>query len=348
MKVTIQSLRLFVVLIFALFQMSACGTVTKAGSISPKMDQNSFSDLSSLESDASLLAYNPALRLESEIAPGYLVEVSSNQDQNINGEFRISEQGILDLPYAVKVDTSNSSIAELRSLIRDSYRTYFRGSPDIEVKIKERKVWVRAQGLVNKPGTYLVEPEAGLDEVISQADGLKTSSDGISAPRFAKINAYGNEVVIRLADFYAGNSSVVSHWRGGESIFFQSDLQKGAAQVAFDSKYVHVLGQVRAPGEYAFKDNATFLHYLVQAGGPTDRANTNNILLVSTKSQDGKFETTKLSLSNLEEVQSLKGGDVLFVQADNRSDLERDAGVLGGFGGFLGAIATTILVGNEL
>jgi len=348
MKVTTKSLLLISILALLLSQSAGCGSASKPGSISPKMDQNSFSDLSALDSGTSLTTYNPATRLDSEIAPGYLIEVSSNQDQNINGEFRISEQGILNLPYAVKVDAANSSVAELRSLVRDSYRTYFRGSPDIEIKIKEKKVWVRAQGLLNKPGTYLVEPEAGLDEVIAQAEGLKTGSDGISAPRFAKINADGSEAVIRLSDFYAGNSNVVSHWRGGESIFFQSDLQKGAAQAAFDSKYVHVLGQVRAPGEYAFKDSATFLYYLVQAGGPTDRANTNNILLVSSKAEDGKFETTKLSLSELEEAQSLKGGDVLFVQADNRSDLERDAGILGGFGGFLGSIATTILVGNEL
>ena len=349
MKTPIKFLLASVYTLSCVLALTGCGSSSVAGSVSPqKLDQNSFIDAMPSANSAVQTIYNPATRLDNEIAPGYLIVIHSNQDSNLNGEFRISDQGTLLLPYNVKVNASNTSLAELRSSIRDSYRTFFRGSPDIEIIVKEKKVWVKAQGLVNKPGTYLLDPSGGLDEVISQANGLKPGVDGISAPRFAKISADGQESIIRLADFYAGNSNLVSNWRGGESIFFQNEVQGVSGQAAFDSKYIHVLGQVRAPGEYAFKDQANFFYYLVQAGGPTDRANTDKILLISPNPSDGKLKTSKLTLSDLESAPDLRGGDVLFVQADNPTDLQKDAGVLGSLGGFLGSIATTVLVGNQL
>jgi protein involved in polysaccharide export with SLBB domain len=340
--------RIFILAATICFLLS-CSSTSKPGSIAPAtLDQNSFADIStSSASNSTANVYNPAARLDNEIAPGYLIEMHSNQDQSLNGEYRISEQGFLDLPYEVKVTSSDTSIAELRSKIRDSYRTFFRGTPDIEITVKERKVWVRAQGLVNKPGTYLLESTGGLDEIIALADGLKPGTDGISAPRFAKINDNGQVAVIRLSDFYAGNSNLVSHWRGGENVFFQNDLPQSPGQSVFDTKYVHVLGQVRAPGEYAFKESAGFLYYLVQAGGPTDRADTDKILLVSSKSPGTAPTTSNLALSDLENSPAVQGGDVLFILADNPSDLERDTGILGNLGGFIGAIATTVLVGKD-
>lgn len=344
---------LSLVLTISAFAFSSCSSSSTPGSISPnKLEQTSFIDSPAVESVTGSASaqniYNPSSRLDNEVAPGYLIAIRSNQDANLNGEFRISDLGTIELPYEVKVNASNKSVAELRSAIRDSYRTYFRGTPDIEISIKERKVWVRAQGLVNKPGTYLLDPNGGLDEVVSASGGLKAGADGISAPRVAKITADGQDSVIRLSDFYAGNSKLVTSWRGGESVFFQSEAPAVIGQSTFDEKYIHVLGQVRAPGEYAFKDQANFFYYLVQAGGPTDRANTDKILLISSDAKDGKLKTSKISLSDLEDAPNLHGGDVLFVQADNPTDLQRDAGVLGSLGGFLGSIATTILVGNEL
>lgn len=332
-----------------------CGSSSRAGSVSPHiLNADSFAG----EMHASLpdtaapslaaVMYNPPSRLENEIAPGYLITLRSNQDSNLSGEFRISEQGFLDLPYNVRVTAMNTSVAELRSLVRDAYRPFFRGTPDVEIAVKERKVWVRAQGLVTKPGSFLIDATSGLDQVIAEAGGLKTGADGISGARFAKITGDSGEAVVRLSDFYGGKTNLVSSWRGGESVFFQNDVQPRIGEPSFDAKYIHVLGQVRAPGEYAFKDQANFFYYLVQAGGPTDRANTDKILLVRSNEAGKGLTSSRLSLSDLEDAPALHGGDVLFVQADNLSDIQKDASVLGSIGGFLGSIATTVLVGQEL
>ncbi len=114
----IHSLALVLFLIVSAFTFSSCSSSSKAGSISPnKLNENSFVNLPNLGNTVTQNVYNPTARLDSEIAPGYLIALNSNQNSNLNGEFRISEQGVLELPYNVRVNASNTSITELRSLI---------------------------------------------------------------------------------------------------------------------------------------------------------------------------------------------------------------------------------------
>ncbi len=285
---------------------------------------------------------NPEVSESKNIAPGYLIKLSCLEDKNLNGSFRVDFDGNLHLPYDVKVEAAGVSPAVLKARIAHAYAPFFRTVPAINASIEEKRCWVDVEGLVQKPGEYLVKHGSTLDELIAKAGGLQQAPGaGSFAARYVHIEQPGvMPRLIRLSEYYAGARDLVPAWRGADRVFFQSEGEDAASASAAEKHYVQVLGQVVKPGEYTVEENADFFFYLSKAGGPGQDADLDKIELIR-KNGDSK-QTTMFKMKDIRSIPKIQGGDILVVHAEKPSNFILN------FTSIIGSISTSVLAAAAL
>lgn len=253
------------------------------------------------------------------IAPGFLVHISS-LDPKLNGVFPVDIDGILRLPHERSLSTIGLDLRSLEKAIRDTYRDYFKSPNEIKVTIAKKEYLIDVQGLVLKPGHLMVRENTGLDEIIALAGGLQDRNPS-EKPRYVTIRGHQNFGMLRLADYHAGAHPVAPHWHGGEHVFFQTGPPVIAEALRSDPSLVRVVGQVKNPAEYPATPGATFFTYLLQAGGPSDRADLANITLI--RAEENKTIACTFSSQTFREIPPIKPGDTLIVNADVATPIEK-------------------------
>jgi protein involved in polysaccharide export with SLBB domain len=279
---------------------------------------------------------------EPSLAPGYLIAIRSSQDQNLNGTFRINSDGELQLPYKVEIDTSQMDFEKLKQTLENTYRPYFKGAPNLGVSVAQKRYWVIANGLVEKPGEILVKRDASLDEIISQAGGLGDEMDN----GFIRVRQKDQTIWINLGDYFRyGKSDQVPLWTGGDQLFFQKE---GPRAMEINSKGqtkgVSVLGEVKTPGDSTFLPGADFYYYLAKMGGPTPVANLDNVELV--RAVDAGTTTKKEiiysgSAANMPLIQE---GDMVIINHDKPTMLERVLTALANAASVVGVVVLALIV----
>ncbi len=271
-----------------------------------------------------------------EVAPGFEIAISSVEDQNLNGKYRIDFAGNLKLPYNTTVQTEGLTRDDLRARINDAYAKFFKTPPKLGVTVVEEKYWIDVRGLVEKPARFLVQQNTSMDEALSMAGGLSKSA----SVRYVRLQQGKESVTLKLADYYSGSGQdKLPSWRGGDILFFQSDRDYSEAPSDVEKAYIQMMGEVRVPGEYRFARKSDFYDYLVRAGGPTGQANLGNVELIR-NTPEGRVSSV-LDLANQKEISSLQSGDLLIVHPERPTAVERGVSL---FGGIVGVINTVLLV----
>jgi protein involved in polysaccharide export with SLBB domain len=273
-----------------------------------------------------------------EIAPGFLLSLKSLSDPKLNGVFRGDFNGDIQLPYDVTLNTTDSTLSLLKRKLIEVYRPYFKTSPDIDLRVKERRYWVDVRGLVEKPGRYLVEPEASLDLIVGMAGG--TSKD--NPPIYVRIQKGQKVVVFDLDRYYsrAEDRPQILGWYGGEVLYFQKDIVGSQTEPTSYRLPVYMLGEVKKPGEYTLNPGSDFVDSLVQAGGFTDRADLDNIELI--RRIGGVKRVYDFSWNEFQRAPTPLQGDVILVHADNITKTERHITL---FTTIISAIAAAVTAG---
>lgn len=295
---------------------------------------------SAFESAASVSSPTWRVRSVDEIAPGFELEIRCPSDPAVTGMYQVEADGSVRLPYKVQIDASGRSVGELSEELRRAYRPFIK-SPEFTVAVKKRSYFVDVQGLVVKPGPVLVRGDSSLDEVIAGAGGLQQTAERQAQAQYVRIVQGGASGTFKLRDYFAGGLTGLPVWQGGEKIFFQSEGGSSAGKSAVSRRYINILGQVRSPGEYPY-EHGDFHRYLIAAGGPTDRADLDNISLVRLHGE--AVGTKTFTIHEPTELPTLEPGDTVIVQADNPSPLEKRSRVIGGFMSILTSIATVVLL----
>jgi len=255
------------------------------------------------------------------IAPGFLLTMSSLSDRKLNEDFRVGFDGGLQLPYDIDVNTTGVTLAQLKKKLAALYHPYFKTSPDIGLHVKERRYWVDVRGLVHKPGRYLVEPNASLDQVIALAGGTIKETP----PQFARIQKGEKLFVIDLNQYYGvgEDQPQIVGWYGGELVFLQKEYSGSLGGRSPSSPYrlpIYVLGEVRKPGEHPLKPGSDFVDSLTQADGFTEQANLDHIELI--RRTNGRKRIYEFSWNQFQRAPALVQGDVILVHAVRQSKSE--------------------------
>ena len=245
--------------------------------------------------------------------------------------FRIQLDGTLDLPYGIQIQTTGLAEPELKDRVRNAYRRYFRNTSIIDVAIAQEEFWVDVRGLVRRAGAYLARRDSSLDELIGKAGGFVDSP----TPQYVRIHQGGTTTVIKLSEYYSGAQGMLPEWRGGDSVFFQSEpVHTASPDELVEKNYIQLLGEVTSPGEYRIKEGADFFYYLVRAAGPTSNADMDNIQVV--RRTGFKVESLTFSTDDVDEIPGLMGGDIVIVNPQSESDLT----IASGFVGILSSITS--------
>lgn len=264
------------------------------------------------------------------VSPGDWITVSQAVDSKLNGKFNVEFDGALKLPYDVTLAVQGLTLSEVRGAIHRAFQRYYQTPLSLDISVGERKRWIEVGGLVTHPGRMLIRKDANLDEVIAAAGGIQTDHTA----RFVKIESESQVQVISLDDFYGrGDDSGVPDWRGGERVTILRESPEPP---------VHLLGEVRSPGDVQFKPGADFLYYLNQVQGPTQYANLNKIELIRTR--DPQRPSVEFVANAIHQFPTIERGDVLLVHAEKPSFFDRAVQALTALGSMAATIAALVII----
>lgn len=284
------------------------------------------------------------------VAPGYLIQLVALDDEKLNGSFRVNFNGMLKLPYGVNIQTSSLSEKELSASIGNAYKKYFKAEPDLQVSVIERDLWVDVRGLVKKSGKFLVKEDTSLDEVLAKAGGLQRDTLSNSLAQYVRINQSGADTaVVNMEDYYAGASYNLPIWQGGDTVFAQTrastQQNDGRAQlgnIEQVEQFIQLAGQVKHPGRFAYKSGQDFFYYLVQAGGPTEKADLNRLMIV--REEMGQKQTIKANLEDLSTLPDIQPGDLLLLNGDVRDSSEKNLTIFTSLSQVVTSIASVVVL----
>jgi polysaccharide export outer membrane protein len=244
------------------------------------------------------------------VGPRDLLDIRVYEDAKLNGERRVSEGGIINLPLlgdvAVGGKTPGEIAQALRKLLEDRYMQ--KASVDVQV-LEFRSRPISVIGAVKQPGNLGFSGRWTLIEALTAAGGLaENHGNAIHVLRRAD-NGLADQVTIEIDDLMLRADPKVN------IPIFANDLINvpGTIEVT-----VYCLGEVEHPGALAFKSNEriTLLAAIAHAGGLTDRASS-RILIKRAGHSEGPREITvdyKKILAGKEPDAELRQGDVIVIK----------------------------------
>ncbi|WEM42562.1 SLBB domain-containing protein [Photobacterium sp. DA100] len=148
-------------------------------------------------------------------------------------------------------------------------------------------------GQVGAPGRYAFNKELGFLDILSAADGPDGDAD-LRQIRISHRNGNTARVTTLNLSLYfeTGDESLLPEVVPGDVIYVPQMkgnwLDKPAEQV------VRLMGSVNKPGRYAFNNQMNILDLLAEAGGPSDNAYIERIMIVNTSCCGDQAQTFNL------------------------------------------------------
>ncbi|HQS11241.1 MAG TPA: SLBB domain-containing protein [Xanthobacteraceae bacterium] len=182
---------------------------------------------------------------------------------------------------------------------------------------------VEVMGAVQRTGRYEWSDEMTLLDLLGEAGGPSQNGD-IAHLQILKARQGGKAISFDLGAFITtgGKLSDLPKIEAGDVIRVPSlpdspvDNKANWVQLA-KGDAIYVMGQVGAPGRYAFNKSMTFMDILTAANGPTSNADLRNVR-VSHRNQPGS-KVTKVNLAQYfatgdeKLLPRVRTGDVIFV-----------------------------------
>ena len=272
------------------------------------------------------------------IQPGFLYEISEINDRGMGGKFRVDFDGKLRLSYNVVIDTEGLQESSLREKVIESFKPFLKSVNSIHVALTQRKIWLDLRGLVAKPGRYLADPEASLDEVLNMAGGIPANSQA----EYLQIQKKDEAMAISLTDYYdTGNASRIPKLQGGEVLFVQRKNDLSTAMLSASHPVIEMLGEVKAPGEIPFRGDEDFLYYLTKSGGPSAVADLSKIEVI--RLINGKRVSATYNWEQSHQITRLFPRDIVVIHATQQTPLERALQSGAAIGAILSAIGILII-----
>jgi len=148
-------------------------------------------------------------------------------------------------------------------------------------------------GQVGAPGRYAFNRDLGFLDILSAADGPNGDAD-LRQIRISHRNGSQSKVTkLNLSLYFeTGDESMLPVVVPGDVIYVPREqgnwLDKPAERV------VRLMGSVNKPGRYAFNNQMSILDLLAEAGGPSDSAYIERIMIVNTSCCGDQAQTFNL------------------------------------------------------
>lgn len=176
-------------------------------------------------------------------------------EETLSGEFAIDVTGRIALPLIGEVQAQGLTPRQLERAIEASLRQGYLNDPRVSIEVLTFRPFY-ILGEVRTPGELPYSTGLTALNAVARAGGFTPLAD----QRRVFIKRAGTETEVELA---LGPSTMVLP---GDTV----RIGKGA---------FYILGEVNAPGEYAYSDGMTLQNAVAMAGGWTYRANKNRIFI---------------------------------------------------------------------
>lgn len=177
-------------------------------------------------------------------------------------------------------------------------------------------------GAVNAPGRYAFNHQLGFLDILSAADG-PTKDANLQAVKISHRNGtHADVTTLNLTRYFeTGDETLLPNVVPGDVIYVPQQegnwLDKPADRV------VRLMGEVRKPGRYSFNSQMSLLDLLAEAGGPTDKAYIDKIMIVNSSCCGDKSQTFNLrqyiKYPADTPIPMLRPGDTVFVPNEKDS-----------------------------
>jgi protein involved in polysaccharide export with SLBB domain len=171
--------------------------------------------------------------------------------------------------------------------------------PKQEEEIKSGGNMVYVMGEVAKPGAYESQNGASFMDILANAGGPTRFAES----RQIRIIKANNSIInFDLSAYTEGTSiSRVPDIGPGDAIFVpeKTDMNEKSWLKVTPSRAVRVMGSVVRPGRIEWSDEMSLLDLLAHVGGPTAKADTENIEIVTPQGNSNSKNKTKTYVFNL-------------------------------------------------
>lgn len=307
--------------VFGLFMVTGCST-SNHGNNPPYEKLNDVAAnkvRSSAPSDLREIKDIPQFEeTESLIAPGFLFSISHPTDGKLQGTFRVQFDGLLKLPYGVKIVTTGLTYEELRKKVHEAYTSFFqRGAQNVSFNLVSKDYWVDVRGFVKKSGMYLVKRKESIDKIIDSAGGL---AGNIKQDFFmVSIRQQSVSYSVSLNQYYENNVLGTSFtWTGGDTVFINLSNEDDTAQIAAT---VEVIGGVANPGKSLYKEDANIFYYLSKRGGVIPNVGYQEAFVIR-KGPKG-LERINFNLTAMNTIPVIKPGDTIMLNAERSTVIDK-------------------------
>ncbi|HBL25677.1 MAG TPA: hypothetical protein DD490_02455 [Acidobacteria bacterium] len=244
------------------------------------------------------------------IGPRDLVQVKVFETEQLNGSYRVSEDGDITLPLVGTVQISGLTESEAGNRVqavleKDSLQ---RASVSVQV-LEYRSNPISVIGAVRQPGALSFAGRWTLLEALTAAGGLSNEHGAVLHVLRRSENGLSDQVSIRADDLLVRADPKVN------IPIYPGDLINVPGEIEVT---VYCLGEVEKPGPVAFKSSQriSLLTALSQAGGVTDRA-ANKIVIKRTDATGKTREILvdyKRLLAGKDSDVELATGDVIVIK----------------------------------
>ena len=219
--------------------------------------------------------------LDYRLGPKDLISVKVLEIQELNGDWRVSDNGNVSLPLLGSITVLGMSSSDLEQRIEALLTAKFVNRANVSVVIKDfANKPVSIIGAVARPGSLNVAGRWDLLQAITAAGGLAPGAGRRVYVLRRSENGLSDRLEIDADELFVRSSP---RWN---IPIFSSDVVNIPARATVR---LFVLGEVRSPGALEFDgdDRITFLTAIARAGGLTDRAAKGSIR-IKRRGPDGR------------------------------------------------------------
>ncbi len=230
-----------------------------------------------------------------KIEPGDILTVNIYPAEELSREVVVEPGGEITLPLVGVLNAKGETVEKLSEKLKKLYSKYI-SSPEVSVIVKQyakRRIFIT--GEVKSTGGFPYRENLRLIELISQAGGFteKANRRGIKIYRgegaSKKTFIVDIDEIIKTGDF------------SKDFLLEPADM----VEVSVGAKKISVLGDVRHPGNYDFRENLKLLEAISLAGGFSETAKISSVSILRKEGDKTKFIAV-----NVDEILKGKKADI--------------------------------------
>ncbi len=259
---------------------------------------------------------------DNQLYPGNMLSIFFEDSKALSNNFRIDSRGFIELPEVGLINCNGMNLADLREIITKKLSLIYKDTSSLAISKKSNQMYISILGLVTKPGLYLISPGESFQVALQQAGGL---SDGAQMNQI-QYRHQGKISIINYKKYLdTGDASILPVLSALDEIFIPSSnllgdiktpgvlFPKSAQTAANPKNEIKVFGEVSRPGIYSYNQKLSALDYLLQAGGMTQQAATDQIKIIDNETVS-IFDLKKyLDTAKNSDIPKVRQGAMIFV-----------------------------------